>query len=142
LSTLLELVASRSGHFRLESGHHGELWLDLDSLFADFRRVEPFVAQLVESIRPYDVETVCGPLLGGAFLAQLVAQALGVEFCFKAEGRRRKAEVVALLPSALCPSAFFALQRIPVEAVARKDNALWSPGDCPLCTAGVPLAER
>jgi orotate phosphoribosyltransferase len=28
------------------------------------------------------VAAVCGPLLGGAFLAQLVAHALNVEFCF------------------------------------------------------------
>lgn len=28
------------------------------------------------------MEAVCGPLLGGAFLAQLVARALAVEFCF------------------------------------------------------------
>lgn len=192
MSTLLDLVASRHGHFRLESGHHGELWLDLDSLFADFRRIEPFVTQLVEAIRPYEVEAVCGPLLGGAFLAQLVAQALGVEFCFtelmpnesqglykaryrlpraftdRVRGKRLAivddvmsagsalrgtyAELTelgampvvagALLVLGTTGSDFFAQQRIPVEAVARKDYALWSPGDCPLCTAGVPLAER
>ena len=30
---LLSLIAARQGHFRLESGHHGSLWLDLDPLF-------------------------------------------------------------------------------------------------------------
>ena len=30
---LLELLSVRRGHFVLESGHHGNLWLDLDSLF-------------------------------------------------------------------------------------------------------------
>jgi orotate phosphoribosyltransferase len=58
------------------------LWFDLDALFAAPRRIEPFVDQLVESLRRYNVATVCGPLLGGAFLAQLIAHALEVQFCF------------------------------------------------------------
>ena len=78
----LGLVEGRRGHFRLESGHHGRLWFDLDPLFAEPRRVEPFVGALAAALRPYEVEAVCGPLLGGAFLAQLIAHALGAEFCF------------------------------------------------------------
>jgi|SRR5215204_459656 len=78
----LGLVSGRRGHFRLESGHHGRLWFDLDPLFAEPRRVEPFVGALSASLRPYEVGAVCGPLLGGAFLAQLVAHALGADFCF------------------------------------------------------------
>ncbi len=81
-AAFLELAAGRRGHFRLESGHHGGLWLDLDALFADPRRIEPFVASLTDSLRAYDVAAVCGPLLGGAFLAQLVARGLPAEFCF------------------------------------------------------------
>ena len=81
-AAFLELVAGRRGHFRLESGHHSGLWLDLDPLFAEPHRVNPFVATLATALRPYGVAAVCGPLLGGAFLAQLVAHALGVEFCF------------------------------------------------------------
>lgn len=78
----LELVAAREGHFALESGHHSSNWLDLDALFAEPHRVMPFVLALAEALRPYDVTAVCGPLLGGAFLAQLVAHTLGKEFCF------------------------------------------------------------
>lgn len=81
-AAFLELVSGRHGHFRLESGHHGGLWLDLDPLFFDSRRIAPFVAALADALRPYAVEAVCGPLLGGAFLAQLVSQALGAEFWF------------------------------------------------------------
>jgi orotate phosphoribosyltransferase len=81
-AAFLEIVAGRRGHFRLESGHHGGLWLDLDPLFADPHRINPFVAALTAALRPYAVTTVCGPLLGGAFLAQLVAHALGTAFCF------------------------------------------------------------
>jgi orotate phosphoribosyltransferase len=78
----MELVDGRRGHFRLESGHHGALWLDLDPLFADPRRIEPLVSVLTNALRPYEVTGVCGPLLGGALLAQLVAHALGVKFSF------------------------------------------------------------
>ena len=81
-AAFLELVAARRGHFRLESGHHSGLWLDLDGLFAEPHRIAPFVASLTTALRPYAVSVVCGPLIGGAFLAQLVAQALQVEFCF------------------------------------------------------------
>lgn len=82
LRAFLALVSGRRGHFRLESGHHSALWLDLDSLFAEPRCVEPLVTSLTNALRPYAIDGVCGPLLGGAFLAQLVAHALGVEFSF------------------------------------------------------------
>jgi orotate phosphoribosyltransferase len=78
----LELVSARQGHFQLESGHHGALWLDLDGLFAEPRRIEPLVAQLCAALRPHHVAGICGPLVGGAFLAQAVATALGAEFSF------------------------------------------------------------
>ncbi|MGH9370990.1 MAG: phosphoribosyltransferase family protein [Vicinamibacterales bacterium] len=81
-AAMLELMTARRGHFQLESGHHGALWLDLDGLFADSRRIAPFVERLAGTLRPYEPSIVCGPLLGGAFLAQLVAQTLGVGFCF------------------------------------------------------------
>ncbi len=80
--TVLDLVQGRRGHFALESGHHGALWLDLDPLFADPRRLRPCIDTFVAALRPHAVDAVCGPLLGGAFLAQLVAQALDVEFWF------------------------------------------------------------
>jgi orotate phosphoribosyltransferase len=82
VASFLALTASRQGHFRLESGHHGGLWLDLDGLFSAPERIEPFVAALAEAVRAHDVSAICGPLLGGAFLAQLVAHRLGVEWFF------------------------------------------------------------
>jgi len=77
-----KLVHARDGHFALESGHHSRIWLDLDGLFADPRQVTPFVGALAATLRKHNVAAVCGPLLGGAFLAQLVAYGLGTEFCF------------------------------------------------------------
>jgi orotate phosphoribosyltransferase len=81
-AAFLEIVTGRRGHFRLESGHHGGLWLDLDDLFAEPGRIDPFVAALTAALQPFEVSAVCGPLLGGAFLAQLIARALAVDFCF------------------------------------------------------------
>jgi orotate phosphoribosyltransferase len=81
-TALLDLVDARRGHFRLESGYHSALWLNLDPLFAEPRRIEPLTMALTNALRPHAVKGVCGPLLGGAFLAQLVAHALGVEFLF------------------------------------------------------------
>jgi orotate phosphoribosyltransferase len=79
---LLGLVSSRTGHFRLESGHHSRRWLDLDGLFADPTRVGPLVHRLAEQLRPHDVAGVCGPLVGGAFLAQALSTVLQVGFSF------------------------------------------------------------
>ncbi len=79
---LLNLIAARNGHFRLESGHHGSLWLDLDPLFVRPGRLRRFVAALADRLARHGVEAVCGPLTGGAFLAQSVAAALDVEFYY------------------------------------------------------------
>jgi orotate phosphoribosyltransferase len=82
LTAFLRLAEGRRGHFRLESGHHSALWLDLDGLFADPQAIAPFVGALAGQLRGHAIDIVCGPLLGGAFLAQLVAQALVAGFCF------------------------------------------------------------
>jgi orotate phosphoribosyltransferase len=82
LDDLFTLMAARRGHFLLESGHHGELWLDVDRLFTRPERIRPLAAALAERIAPHRVEVVCGPLTGGAFLAQMVAETLDVAFIY------------------------------------------------------------
>jgi orotate phosphoribosyltransferase len=79
---LLTLATAREGHFRLESGHHGRRWLDLDGLFTEPARIGPFVDALATTLREHQPEAVCGPLLGGAFLAQMLAARLACEFLF------------------------------------------------------------
>lgn len=86
---LVAIVGARRGHFRLESGLHSALWLDLDGLFAEPARIAPFVAALADLLRPHRPEVVCGPLLGGAFLAQRVAQLLDAEFWYTEPDRAR-----------------------------------------------------
>lgn len=75
-------VSARSGHFLLESGYHADTWFDLDALFVDPAAIASQVEALAALIRPHEVSAVCGPLLGGAFLAQAVAAAMGVRFYY------------------------------------------------------------
>jgi orotate phosphoribosyltransferase len=120
-AAFLDLVAARRGHFRLESGHHSALWLDLDPLFAEPWRIDSFVTTLADSLRIHSVSAICGPLLGGAFLAQLVAHVLAVEFCFT---ERRMPDQPGGLYQAryVLPSAFVA--RLRGQRVAMVDDVM------------------
>jgi orotate phosphoribosyltransferase len=82
VAEFFELVSARRGHFRMESGLHSTMWLDLDGLFAEPARVQPFVDHLVSRVRRHRPTVVCGPLVGGALLSYHVARALGVTFSF------------------------------------------------------------
>jgi len=79
---ILELLPVRRGHFLLASGHHGNLWLDLDTLFLRPRELMPFVHELAGRLDRHDIEAIVGPLIGGAFVAQAVAAELGTAFAF------------------------------------------------------------
>lgn len=72
----------RQGHFLLESGHHGDRWFDLDTLFLHPQVLQPAAAELGRQLAPYRPTMICGPLTGGAFLAQLVAIALDAKFAY------------------------------------------------------------
>jgi orotate phosphoribosyltransferase len=91
LPDLLTLVGSRTGHFRLESGHHTDRWLELDQLFARPAVLRPFVSELAGRVASHGVDVVCGPLTGGAFLAELMALELGLEFAFAERIVRQRA---------------------------------------------------
>jgi orotate phosphoribosyltransferase len=80
-SDLVAAVATR-GHFRYESGHHGDLWLDLDALLVDARAVHGWAAALADDVAACRPDVVCGPLTGGAFVAQALAAATGAAFVF------------------------------------------------------------
>jgi orotate phosphoribosyltransferase len=149
----LTLTSPRHGHFRLESGHHSNLWLDLEGLFVRPAPVRRFVTRLARALRPHRVAGVCGPLVGGAFLAQMVATALKAEFFFTervmpGEGdglyqaqyhlpRAARSQVrdkrLAIVDDAM--------RGVPVEAVSRVPFDLWVPAECPLCASGKALAD-
>jgi orotate phosphoribosyltransferase len=77
---VIELVRPRRGHFELGTGFHGDVWLDLDALFLRPALLEPHIGELAEQLREYQVDAVCGPAEGGAFLALALATRLGVAF--------------------------------------------------------------
>src|SRR5262245_17485881 len=101
---IVGLLAGRRGHFLLESGHHGDLWLDLDGLFTRPTRVARFATELATRVAAQDTEAICGPLVGGAFLAEMIASCLDVEFVYAERSARSGGGLYAVdyrLPSAL-----------------------------------------
>jgi orotate phosphoribosyltransferase len=99
---LLSALPAREGHFVMESGYHTNLWFALDALFVDPYALAPLITTLAGRLRPYGVSGICGPLVGGAFVAQALAMELGVAFYFS--------EPVPLEPAA---GLFRARYRLP-----------------------------
>jgi len=93
---LARLLREQRGHFELESGHHGDLWLELESLCRRPSLLSPLAIELTGRLRPYAPEVICGPLVEGAFVGLLVAQRLDVEFIYSE--RQPNQEVRELFP--------------------------------------------
>jgi orotate phosphoribosyltransferase len=68
-----QLARPRRGHFDLGTGYHGDLWLDLDALFLRPALLRPYVRTLADRLRGHQADAVCGPMEGGAFLAQAIS---------------------------------------------------------------------
>jgi len=102
---LVSMLAAKHGHFALESGHHGNLWLDLEPMFLRPNELHPFVEELARRLSRHEFEAVCGPLIGGAFVAQSIASLLEVEFYFTEESKDPRREglfpVAYRLPNSL-----------------------------------------
>ena len=79
---LIKLLAGRRGHFQMESGYHSEQWFNLDLLFAHPARLRPFVLELARRLAAHRIEAVCGPMTGGAKLAEQIAAELGIAYFF------------------------------------------------------------
>jgi len=108
---IIQALPARRGHFLLESGYHTDLWFTLDALFVNPHQIAPQVAALAVTLRPYSVSAICGPLLGGAFLAHAVATEMGLRFYYS-EPAQLKAD-----------SGFFAAEyRLPPELRNRVRN--------------------
>jgi len=96
---VLGALAAARGHFVYESGHHGDLWLDLDALFVDARRARGWAAALAQRAAGCRPEIVVGPLTGGAFLAQLMAAEMGAKFVFAERGVSEEGAVRYRIPA-------------------------------------------
>jgi orotate phosphoribosyltransferase len=165
---LLDLVPTHRGHFAYTSGDHGDLWLDLDALFARPHRLRPYVAALADLLPSCDV--VCGPLTGGAYLAEFVADALDLQFSWTEGGSLtgaltgRKvaivddainagsavsaaaesvlaadAQVVAVAALLTLGAAPSEIAGVPVRSLVTVPSELWPATTCPRCAAGAPL---
>jgi orotate phosphoribosyltransferase len=183
----------RNGHFELESGHHGELWFDLELLLRRPESVRPLVTELARRLAAYEVDLVCGALVEGAFVALLAASELGLDFAYaerrvdpKREGLfpvdyripgalrdvvqgRRVAIVNDVINAGSAVGATLADLRacsatpvviasllvlgeaaerladeagVPVVALARHPNSIWTPEECPACADGIALVPH
>jgi orotate phosphoribosyltransferase len=193
----LSSVATRRGHFKMESGYHSDLWMELETLCRRPAAVQPLATALAAKLRAHSIDAVCGPLNEGAFISLMVAGELDCDFTYaepfdSAQGRRiadrdaRLFPVRYALPAALRSIAagrrvaivndvisagsavrgtwtdlhahgahvvaigcllvlgdaidtFAAERRIAVETLERSPYQLWTPAECPLCAAHVPL---
>ncbi len=82
--SITALLAARRGHFRMESGYHSASWFELGALFDRPGELQPFVSVLATRLSAHGVEAVCGPMTGGAKLAELISNELRVP-CVVAE---------------------------------------------------------
>jgi orotate phosphoribosyltransferase len=166
---LLDLIPAHHGHFAYTSGDHGDLWLDLDALFAHPRSLRPYVTALADLLPPCDV--VSGPLTGGAYLAHALSDTLDAGFAWT-QGRTLTGEVtdrrVAIVDDAInAGSAVSAAAEaiatgggqvvavtalltlgaapgtvagVPVQSLVTVASQLWPASTCPPCAAGAPLS--
>ena len=89
MEDILNLLATRRGHFLFESGHHGDLWLELELLCLRPRLVQPLAAELARRLSRLGIEVVCGPLVEGSFVGLMVASELDVNFSYSERFARR-----------------------------------------------------
>jgi orotate phosphoribosyltransferase len=75
-------IPKRNGHFRLESGHHSDLWMTLEALCSTPSALRSSIEALAARLQRYSIEVVCGPLNEGAFVALMVAQEIGCGFAY------------------------------------------------------------
>ena len=79
LNRVTPLLGVRRGHFKMESGYHSGIWFELGALFDDPVTVRPFVAELADRLSSHRPDAVCGPMTGGAKLAEMIATELGID---------------------------------------------------------------
>ena len=79
---VVSLLPLQKGHFRFESGHHSDTWIDLETLCLRPEAVETLAGTLSDRIAKYDIEAVCGPLVEGAFVALMIASRLRTLFTY------------------------------------------------------------
>lgn len=138
MEDVLALAGGRSGHFLLESGSHADLWLDLESLLVRPRLLRPLAAELGRRLAGHGVEVVCGPLTGGGFLAQHVADELDAAFVY-AERRVAPAGAVFRIPAGMREAVRGRRVAVVDDAISAGSAVGGALGDVRAC-GGVPAA--
>ena len=82
MSAFRDLLLINKGHFALESGLHGDVWFDLEPAFAQPKLLRTFTEGLAALLSRYEIECVCGALVGGALFAYSIAEQMGIEFLY------------------------------------------------------------
>lgn len=100
---LLSKVVQSRGHVVYESGHHGDVWLDLNELFVEAIAVRAWAREIARRARGCGANVVCGPMVGGALLAQFVAAELEVDFVFAEQIGAGTDETSYRVPASLRP---------------------------------------
>jgi orotate phosphoribosyltransferase len=77
-----EILPVRSGHFVFESGHHGNVWLDLERLCLRVDPIKRFAGDIAVRVSRYKPDIICAPLVEGAFVGMMVALELGLPFTY------------------------------------------------------------
>jgi orotate phosphoribosyltransferase len=77
---LLALLAGRTGHFCMESGYHSEQWFELSRVLAQTERLRPAIRELGRRLQTHGIDAVCGPVTGGAKLAELIGGDLALPY--------------------------------------------------------------
>jgi orotate phosphoribosyltransferase len=129
---IVDLLDAREGHFLLESGHHGDLWLELDSLFLRPGRLAPLAAELARRLAAHEVDAVCGPMRSGARGSLRDLEACGA----------RTVALRALLTLGAGASGLAEDAGLALERLASLPSSLWEPSECPMCAAGITLERK
>ncbi|MGE5552708.1 MAG: orotate phosphoribosyltransferase [Betaproteobacteria bacterium] len=84
-----ETGAYLTGHFKLSSGRHSDVYLEKFAVLQHPEYLTRLCAAMAGRFAGAGIETVVGPLTGGAILAYDVARHLGVRFLFpeRVEGK-------------------------------------------------------
>ena len=79
---ILKTLPVQEGHFLLESGYHTDLWFALEALFVSPAKLATPISLLATRLGVHQPTAICGPLLGGAFVAQAIASKLSLNFYY------------------------------------------------------------
>src|SRR2546426_5734123 len=137
-----QLLPTREGHFVFESGHHGQVWLDLQLLLLHPERVQPLAEALADRLRGYQAAAVCGPLVEGAFVGLMVASSRRLPFSYSEPVRDHRAPGLFPVSYPIPKSLEARLCQRPPYIEPPGSGKLSHPGSPILSQAGSPILSQ